>query len=346
MNLYGSETYINEISNETSKDIYRGFKDKNFLITGGTGLILSYLTDILLASSQYTGKIILAVRNIESAKQRFSKYVDDPRLTIIQVPLSKIDEVQFTENFDYVISGASITSPTGYAKYPVDVIMDNITGLQKLLEVAKVKGSRAILFSSSEVYGINQDDPLSEKSPSIFLVNEQRSCYNLAKAVCENLCYAYLGQYGVHFQILRLSRIFGPTMKIDDSKALSQFLKNALNNQDIVLRSKGDQVFNYQYVADTVKAVAYVLLRGKVDEVYNCTGNESISLKDLAGLIAGANGRNVTTNLGDDLDGKGYSKTNKSVLDVQKLYSLGFANDYSIKGGIINTLKVLKDVHY
>lgn len=343
--LYDSKTYIDEISNEASKDIYKGFKNKKFLVTGGTGLILSYFVDVLLANVEFDGKIMLVVRNLANAKKRFSKHLNDKRLVFINVALSKIHELVFDDDIDYVISGASITSPTGYASYPADVILDNIAGLKNLLEVAKNKNSTAILLSSCEIYGINESPILDETSPSIFKVNEQRSCYNLAKAVCENLCIAYLGQYNVHFKIVRLSRIFGPTMKIDDSKALSQFIKNVLNNENIVLRSKGEQEFNYQYVADTVRSISYVLLRGEPDNIYNCTSNESITLFELANLVAKTNNKVVEFNLDDNLNGKGYSKTTKSIMSVKKLHSIGYTDNYTIEEGIKNTLKILKEIY-
>lgn len=346
MTLYESKTYSEEILKETRKDIYKGFKNEKFLITGGTGLILSYFIDVLLANTEFDGKIMLVVRNLENAKKRFKKYLDDKRLSFINVELSRVHELKFDDDIDYVISGASIASPTGYAKYPADVILDNIIGLKNLLEVAKNKNSTVVLFSSCEIYGMNESPILDEESPSIFKVYEQRSCYNLAKAVCENLCVAYLGQYNVHFKIVRLSRIFGPTMKIDDSKALSQFIKNVLNNENVILRSKGEQEFNYQYVADTTRAISYVLLNGKLDSIYNCTSNEFITLFKLANLVARTHNKIVEFNLDDNLGGKGYSKSTRSVMSVEKLHSLGYRDNYSIEEGIKKTLAVLKEVYF
>lgn len=346
IDLYDSKTYVNEILKETNKHIYNDFKNSSFLITGGTGLILSYFVDVLLANPNFSGKLTLVVRNLETAKNRFRKYLGDERLTFINVALSKIHEVEFNDDIDYVISGASITSPTGYASYPADVILDNIVGLKNLLEVAKIKKSTVILLSSSEVYGINESPTLEEESSSIFKVYEQRSCYNLAKAICENLCIAYLGQFNVHYQIIRPSRIFGPTMKIDDSKALSQFIKNVLNDEDIVIRSKGEQEFNYQYVADTVRAISYIIANGKLDNIYNCTSNESTTLFNLATLIARISNKDVKFDLNDNLNGKGYSKTSRSIMSVDKLHSLGYKDNYTIEEGIKNTLKILKEIYH
>ena len=125
--------------------------------------------------------------------------------------------------------------------------------------------------------------------------------------------------------ILRLSRVYGPTMLASDSKALAQFLKKGIAREDIVLKSLGGQYYSYTYVGDAVSAILHILLHGENGEAYNVADPASdITLKDLAGLIADCAGTKVVYELPDAVETAGYSKATRAVLDAAKLKKLGW----------------------
>ena len=129
----------------------------------------------------------------------------------------------------------------------------------------------------------------------------------------------------------------------NDSKAISQFIKKAVNKENIVLKSKGEQFFSYTYVADVVAALLTILLYGKCGEAYNICGDKSdITLKDLAGILAGIANTKVIFELPDEIEKRGYSTASKAILDNSKLKSLGWVSEYDIETGLRKTVEELR----
>ena len=142
--------------------------------------------------------------------------------------------------------------------------------------------------------------------------------------------------------IPRLTRSYGPTMLMADTKALSQFIKKGIAGEDIVLKSAGTQYFSYQYMADSVSGLLYVLLCGESGEAYNIAEEHSdIRLKDLAAIIAGFKGKKVVFEMPDAVEAAGYSTATKARLDGHKLAALGWKPRYDIRAGIERTMKIL-----
>ncbi len=338
--LYISKIYENEIKTLQNSDIFSYFSNKNILITGGTGLILSYLINVLLSCNSFNGKLNLVVRNVDAASKRFLKFIHDARLKFISCSLEDLTSIN--DKFDLVISGASKTDPYNYAIFPVEVMTDNINGCRSALEVSKRDGAVFLLLSSCEVYGQNDKEILKEGDVSIISPIETRSAYNLAKMASENLALSYKKEYGINAKIIRFSRIFGPTIKINDTKALSQFLFKVLNDEDVILKSKGEQKFSYQYVGDSVRAIAYLL--NSNETIVNSTNEEIFALKDLASYIASLGNKKVIFDIHDDFNGAGYSKAKNSILDISRLKNLGFKNIFNIKDSLKTTYNILKEI--
>ena len=342
MTLYNSKTYINEIKSLQKSTILNDFENKTILLSGGTGLILSYFVDLFLLSNLNV-QLILIVRNIEKAKERFSNFINDNRLEFIEGNLNTEIKIE-KDSIDYVISGASKTDPYSYSHYPVETIIDNIAGCKNLLNIAKKFNAKFLLLSSCEIYGINENEILKEDDESVVKINENRSCYNLAKMTSENLCINYKKEYEVNTKIIRFSRIFGPTIKLSDTKALSQFMFNGINKKDIVLKSSGEQKFSYQYVADSVLAILYVLKDKSEFITFNSTNEEIYRLKDLAKIISDYCGTKVIFDIKDEFNGSGYSKAKNSILSIERLNTTGFKNQFNIQDALINTCKILSEI--
>ncbi len=338
--LHLSKIYLNEIKNLQNWTIFEYFNNKNILLTGGTGLILSYLVDALLVNRNFNGNINLVVRDIKKAKERFLNFQNDNRLKFIECNINNLTSIN--DKFDLVISGASKTDPYNYANFPVEVMIDNIEGCKSALKVSKRDQAIFLLLSSCEIYGKNDNGTLNEDDLSIISPLETRSAYNLSKMASENLALSYKKEYGTNVKIIRFSRIFGPTIKFTDTKALSQFLFRVLNNEDVILKSKGEQIFSYQYVGDSVRAISYLL--SSDETIVNSTNEEIFALKDLALYIASLNNKKLIFDLKDDFNGAGYSKAKNSILDISRLKNLGFKNIFNIKDSLKTTYNILKEI--
>nr|MCR5281976.1 NAD-dependent epimerase/dehydratase family protein [Lachnospiraceae bacterium] len=129
-----------------------------------------------------------------------------------------------------------------------------------------------------------------------------------------------------------------------DTKAISQFIRKGIAGEDIVLKSAGDQLYSYTYVADAVSGLLTILLCGEKGEAYNIADTASdLTLRELAELIASFAGKKVVFELPDDVESAGYSKATKARLDGSKLRGLGWKPFYEISEGMQRTLRILKD---
>lgn len=178
--------------------------------------------------------------------------------------------------------------------------------------------------------------------PSIW---RRRPVYPEAKRVSEALCQAYIAQKGVDAVTIRLPRCYGPTMRMEDSKASSQFIKNALHRENIVLKSRGEQLYSYAHTADAVEGILWVLLRGETGEAYNLADRSSdIMLRGLAELAADHAGTKVIFDLPSETEKRGFSTASKALLDGTKLQKLGWSPHYDIAAGIRETIDILQEL--
>ena len=247
---------------------------------------------------------------------------------------------------DYILHMASNTHPRLYASDPIGTEMINILGSYHLLELAAENpGSRFVFTSSGDIYGDNRSakEYLSEDDCGYINCNSLRAGYIEGKRASEALCNAFYEKKGVDFVIPRLCRIYGPTMNLSDSKAISQFINNAINRQNIVLKSKGLQTFSYLYVFDVITALLTIITSGKTGEAYNVADNaQAISLGELASILAGIAETKVIFDLPDELESKGASSFQNVKLDGTKLSLLGWKSQVGMIDGLWWTVQELR----
>ncbi len=328
---------INNILSISGIDSLRG---KSILITGATGLIGVQLIDSLM---RLGGISVFAVgRDKEKAAGRLGEYFDHPLFHFIEQDVC--EPFSASLSVDYIIPLASNTHPMAYSKYPIETIRTNVRGAENALELARRCEATVLYPSTVEVYGNASDQhPMSEDFTGSLNLSTARSCYTESKRVCEALCQSYIAEKGIRVLIVRLSRVFGPTMLESDSKASSQFIKKALAGEDVVLKSKGEQSYSYTYVSDAVAAMLHVLLNGQNGVAYNvsCEGCD-VRLKEFAQVCAVISGRRVVYDLPSEEEAKGYSIAANAILDNTRLKTLGFTPKYDLEDAIHRTVEILR----
>lgn len=321
--------------------------NKSILITGATGLIGSYLIDLIMYANEKDNvniKVYALSRSKEKLEKRFKKYHNN--LNFVEV-IQDVNEEINIEQVDYIIHGASNTHPVAYSTDPIGTITTNVFGLYNLLELATKKNIKKFLFLSSvEIYGENNKniESFEEKDLGYINCNTLRAGYPESKRLGESLCQAYIHKHGINIVIPRISRVYGPTMLSSDTKALSQFINNVINGEDIVLKSEGKQYYSYSYVGDVVQALLLLLTKGINGEAYNISDkNSDIHLKDLAKLIAEQENKKVVFELPNEIEKKGYSTATTAIIDSTKLKELGYKPITPIDEGIPLTIQILKE---
>ena len=315
------------------------------LVTGASGLIGSCIIDLLMLSNSFGRhfEVYALGRNKKKLQERFKSFLVSNQLHFVeQDVMQPFDD---SISYDYIIHGASNADPRNYALYPAETMLINIDGAKNVLNYCKDhRDTRALLMSTFEVYGNAGKDIYAESDCGIVDLNMLRSCYPESKRCMEILTRCYADEYGVNAVIGRLSSIYGPTMAKDDSKAHAQFIRNGLNGEDIVLKSRGEQRRTYCYVIDAVTGLLCVLAKGERGEAYNIANEQSVvSIAEVAQTVADIAGTKVIIQLPAELERKGYSKPQDCILDNTKLRMLGWSGHYNLLEGCKETLRILKD---
>ena len=340
--------YEEDVLRIANEDLsWNNLKNRSLLLTGATGLIGTMIIDILMQKNienDLNIKIYAAGRDKKVAEQRFRKYFSNKNFEFVKMNVNESINCNF--KVDYIIHAASNTHPILYASDPVGSIMPNILGTYNLLEFAKISNvNRFVFLSTVEIYGqaLNDSDVFDEKYCGYIDCNTLRAGYPEGKRAGEALCNAYINKYKFDIVIPRLSRAYGATMRLNDSKAMSQFIMNGVHKEDIVLKSKGLPQFSYCYVADAVNGIFYCLLKGKCGEAYNIADSSDIlSLREIAEYIAKLSNKKVVFEIPDEMQSRGFSKVTKSIMSNDKLRGLGWKPYDDIFSGIKKTIEILR----
>lgn len=322
------------------------FHNKTFLISGATGLIGKALIDILMNANKVNHvdcKIIALGRSKEKAKKRLKQHFDENNFTFLETDICQ--PIALNEKIDFIIHGASATHPLQYATDPIGTIMPNVFGLYNLLNAAVDKNIEKFIFLSSvEIYGENSDKNKTFKEDDLGYIdcNTLRAGYPESKRLGEAMLCAFKEKYGINYTALRLARVFGPTMLMDDSKAASQFIRCALNHENIVLKSDGSQEYSYIYGFDAARAILWLLSHGKNGEAYNVADKKcDITLRSFAEKCAELAGVKVVYNEPSDTEKAGFSKATRAILDATKLEETGFKIHGNFQEKLAETLEIL-----
>ena len=322
--------------------------NKTFFITGATGLICSAVVDVLeyINVSRNLGwKIIIAVRNIDKAKERFQKYEIYSNLSLFKYDLT--DDFEIPDNVDYIIHGAANAFPAIFSAYPVETLTGCINGLKHILDYTVIhKDTRVLYISSSEVYGIlHNDEAIKENECGIIDILSPRSCYSIGKQAAETLCTSFVSEYNSDCVIVRPGHIYGPTASEKDNRVSSLFMYSAAKGQDLVMKSNGEQLSSYCYCLDCASAIIVSLFLGKKGEAYNISNRNSIcTIKEMA--ICYAKVANVKVIYDEPVTNEklSFNPMLNSSLNSEKIERHGWKSVFSKEEGFYHSVLICKDL--
>ena len=349
MNFYKSESYKRdiEIAVKATVGIEKLF-NSSVLIAGGSGLIGSYMADMLLYANKHMKANITVYAMDLSAERLASRYdgVDTDKLHFIEHNVNELPDFDF--DVDFIIHAASPAFPAAFNSDPVGTVMSNILGTKYLLDYGKEHGTKRMLYiSSGEVYG--QGDLSLESFDETYAgyvdPTSARSCYPNGKRAAETLCVSYTKQFGLDTVIVRPSHTYGPTATKADNRANAQFVNKGLAGEDIVLNSAGNQMRSYTYLADSASAILSVLTSGESSNAYNIANSQSrTTIAGYAKEVAAQTGTKVIFADPDEVAKAEMTPIAKQVLSSKKLESLGWKGQFTVEEGIRHTLNIMREL--
>jgi dTDP-glucose 4,6-dehydratase len=246
------------------------------VVTGGAGFLGSHLCDRLLAE----GCRVTAIDNLVTGDIRnIAHLLGNERFRFVK---HDVTEYIFADGpVDSILHFASPASPIDYLKLPIQTLKVGSLGTHKALGLAKHKGARFLLASTSEVYG----DPLVHPQPESYWGNVNpvglRGVYDEAKRFAEAMTMAYRRYHGVDTRIARIFNTYGPRMRIHDGRAIPAFISQALCKEDVTVFGNGSQTRSVCYVDDLIEGI-YRLLMSSVPDPVNIGNQEEITMLGLA----------------------------------------------------------------
>lgn len=348
---------IKDIVNQMG-DTIQALSGKTFLITGSNGLLGSYIVDTVKYLNdknllKFPCRVIGINRSKVTNNSRNFHVITDNSFKFIEHDVSK--PLEINEPIDYIFHSAGSSSPAMFQKFPLNTIDVNVNGTRWLLELARSKNIKSMIYlSSGEIYG--NPDVQNTPTPETYNGNssplDRRACYMESKRLAETLCDIYYKNFNVPVKIARPFVIYGPGVKTTDGKVLSDFMRYAIDQKPIEMLSEGSDLRSDCYISDATVAFLKILLSDKNGEVYNVgSDKDEFTIKQLAKKI------HKICKIGTDPMYKGSHTPNylKSAPkrfspDITKLKTdLGFLPKVDIDTGLKNTIEwnklVMKENH-
>lgn len=225
------------------------------LISGGAGFVASHLADRWLAD----GHEVIAVDNLLTGRRENLAHLENND-SFSYVEQDICDPLTVDGDLDCIFHMASPASPFDYLKYPIETMLVNSTGTKRMLDLAREKGARFLVASTSECYG----DPLEHPQRETYWghVNPigPRAVYDEAKRFAEAMTMSYNREFGVDTKIVRIFNTYGPRMKLNDGRVVPAFMDQALKGLPITVFGDGSQTRSFCYVSDLVDGLTRLML--------------------------------------------------------------------------------------
>jgi dTDP-glucose 4,6-dehydratase len=222
----------------------------NIVLTGGAGFLGSHLSRRFIKDRH---NVICVDNFITGSIENIKDLIDNKRFRLIRHDITK--PLYIDGKVDWVMHFASPASPKDYLKHPIKTVKVGTLGTHTCLGIAKEKKAKFFLASTSEVYG----DPLVSPQPETYWGNVnpigERSCYDESKRAAEAMTFAYWREHRIDIRVVRIFNTYGPRMRFDDGRVISNFVYQALTGQDITVYGKGAYTRSFCYVDDLVEGI-------------------------------------------------------------------------------------------
>jgi dTDP-glucose 4,6-dehydratase len=254
------------------------------LVTGGAGFIGSHLCDFFVREGH---EVVCMDNFITGSRANVAHLEGHPRFTFIRHNVTEYIDVRGP--LDWVLNFASPASPRDYLELPIQTLKVGAMGTHRTLGLAKAKGARFLLASTSEVYG----DPLVHPQREDYWGNVNpvgpRGVYDEAKRFAEAITMAYHRFHGIDTRIVRIFNTFGPRMRANDGRAIPAFVSQALAGAPLTVFGDGSQTRSFQYIDDLVEGI-HRLMQASVNDPVNIGNPHEMTLLELAKRIVRVTG--------------------------------------------------------
>jgi len=248
------------------------------VITGAAGFIGSHLAEALL-DREYT---VVGIDNLLTGDTANISHLANRDFSFIKHDVTNY--IYIDGPVDFVLHWASPASPIDYLELPIPTLKVGALGTHKALGLAKAKGARFVLASTSEVYG----DPLEHPQKETYWGNVNpvgpRGVYDEAKRFAEAMTMAYHRFHGVNTKIVRIFNTYGPRMRVNDGRAVPAFMSQALRNEDVTVFGDGTQTRSFTYITDLVDGIIRLMLSSENDPI-NIGNPREMTIAEIAGTI-------------------------------------------------------------
>jgi UDP-glucuronate decarboxylase len=253
-------------------------KGNSILVTGGAGFIGSHLCEFLLEK----GNSVICLDNLVTGSyQNIEKFSTNRNFEFIQHDVQE----PFDFKVDYIFNLACPASPKYYQLTPIETLKTNFLGALNALELARRTNARVIQASTSEIYGDPEISPQMESYNGNVNTLGIRACYDEGKRVVESIFMEYHRIYNIDVRIARIFNTYGPQMSVDDGRVVSNFIVQALRNEDITVYGNGSQTRSLCYIDDLIQGLKSIATTSKFSGPLNLGNPKSITIFELANLI-------------------------------------------------------------
>src|SRR2546428_6213801 len=251
---------------------------KRVVITGAAGFIGSHLAETLLDR----GYTVIGIDNLRTGDTANISHLANRDFSFIKHDVTNY--IYIDGPVDFVLHWASPASPIDYLELPIPTLKVGALGTHKALGLAKAKGARFVIASTSEVYG----DPLEHPQKETYWGNVNpvgpRGVYDEAKRFAEAMTMAYHRYHGVDTKIVRIFNTYGPRMRVNDGRAVPAFMSQALRNEDVTVFGDGTQTRSFTYITDLVDGIIRLMLSAENDPI-NIGNPHEMTIKEIAETI-------------------------------------------------------------
>ena len=251
----------------------------NIVITGGSGFVGSYLCEKFINDGH---KIIVIDNLLTGSTENINNLLDNENFSFIEQDVQ--DHIEIEDKVDYVLHFASAASPKAYTEHPVNTLKAGSVGTINTLGLAKKHSAEYLLASTSEVYGDPLISPQNEEYWGNVNPNGERSMYDEAKRFAEAAVATYSRSYGLKTKIVRIFNTYGPRMQLNDGRVVTNFIVQALRNENITIYGDGTQTRSFSYVEDTVAGIISLMNSTEYD-VFNIGNPNEMTVGKLAEKI-------------------------------------------------------------